>query len=47
MIQQNSLELRYRDGRIVRMSVYAAPEEASKARPQTLYFNAWDCHLER
>lgn len=46
-ISHNTLELRYRDGRVVRMSVYAFPDEAARAQPRVLYFNAWDYHRAR
>ncbi len=44
-IRGNTLELRYADGAVARTSVYALPDEATRAQPRVLYFRAWDYHL--
>ncbi|HEV2146054.1 MAG TPA: hypothetical protein VGR37_01415 [Longimicrobiaceae bacterium] len=41
-IRDNTLELRYRDGRVIRLVVYVAPGEARSERPGTLYVNSFD-----
>lgn len=41
-IAENTLTLRYTDGRVVEVNFYVLPEELKKPRPGTLYVNSFD-----
>ena len=41
-IRENTLELRYADGRIERINFYAFPEELKKPNPEVVYINSFD-----
>jgi uncharacterized protein (DUF2141 family) len=41
-VRSNTLVLRYRDGRVVTVSIYIVPAELGKARPEEVYINAHD-----
>lgn len=46
-IRDNTLELRYADGRIERINFYAFPEELKKPSPEVVYINSFDFRSTR
>ena len=44
-IYDNTLELRYSDGRVVKISFYVFPEELKKNPPREIYINSFDFKL--
>jgi hypothetical protein len=41
-ISNNTLELRYTDGRVLQINFYVFPEELNKPRPSVIYINSFD-----
>jgi hypothetical protein len=41
-IRDNTLRLRYRDGRVIGLSIYIFPEELAKRQPEEIYINSFD-----
>jgi uncharacterized protein (DUF2141 family) len=41
-IRNNTLSLRYRDGRVVHVNMYIFPEELAKRQPEEIYINGFD-----
>lgn len=44
-IYDNTLELRYSDGRVIKISFYVFPEELKKNSPKEIYINSFDFKL--